>query len=61
MAGCVSVEASASSTTPASPASEALEDRPAGGVGKGGEGAAQRIVGSHYHKLYNLLVKVNHA
>jgi hypothetical protein len=26
---------------------EALEDRPAGGVGKGGEGAAQGVVSSH--------------
>ena len=30
---------------------EALEDRPAGGVGKGREGPAQRIVRSHHPKV----------
>ena len=30
---------------------EALEDRPAGGVGKGRERAAQGVVGSHYLKV----------
>ena len=32
-------------------ASEALEDGSAGGIGKGGEDAAQRIVGTHNHKV----------
>src|ERR1700680_2056944 len=31
--------------------SETLEDRPAGGVGKGREGAAQGIMSSHYHQV----------
>jgi hypothetical protein len=30
---------------------EALEDRPAGGVGQGGEGAAQRVVSCHNRKV----------
>ena len=30
---------------------QALEDGPSGGVGKGPEGAAQGIVGSHHHKV----------
>jgi hypothetical protein len=30
---------------------EALEDRPAGGVGKGGEGAAQGVGSSHNRKV----------
>src|ERR1700686_4055411 len=30
---------------------EALEDRPAGGVSKGGEGAAHGIVSRHYRKV----------
>ena len=44
IAGCVSVDASASSTDPGLSGREALEDRPAGGVGKGREGAAQRTL-----------------
>src|ERR1700691_1507937 len=32
-------------------AREALKDRPASGVGKGRESAAQRIVSNHYHQV----------
>lgn len=38
---------------------QALQDRPAGGVGKGREGSAQLIVSHHTDRLHNRKVMVN--
>ena len=48
MAGWVSVEACCELDHAGLPGREALEDRPASGVGKGREGQAQGIAGNHY-------------
>ena len=51
MAGCVNVEVAGELDDTSLTGTEALEDRPASGVGQGGEGAAQGISSSHYRKV----------